>query len=158
MKNNRRKAAGAAAAPKGKDRLFKLIIAMLAVILVIMAIITIARINASYSDYVSTPNELLRTIKNGYYADAVREMHDNIAQGETIAKDPDYAVPYALLDYFEAESLYTGYVRAAEKETDPVKAAELIAKADEFKAGMEDAKTGMGELAFMAEDIDGYFG
>ena len=158
MKNNKRKAAGDAAAAKGKDRLFRLIIALLAVILVIMAIITIARINASYSDYVSTPNELLRSIKNRYYADAVREMHDNIALGETADKDEDYAVPYALLDYFEAESVYTGYVKAAEKETDPAKAAELMERAGEFKAGMEAAKAGMGDLAFMAEDIDGYFG
>ena len=163
MKSNktRRPAAGSAGARtvgKGGDRLFRLIIGLLAVILVIMAAATVYRINQSFSNYTSDPNDLLRSIKNGYYSDAVHDMHDNIVLGETAEKNPDYAVPYALLDYFEAESVYTGYVRAAELEEDSAKAAELMAKAEVFRADMEAARTGMGELAFMAEDIDGFFG
>lgn len=157
MKSNRKKAA-AAAAGKGNDRLFRLIIILLAVILVAMVLITMAKINQSFSDYTTTPNDLLITIKNGYYSDAVNEMYDNIALGETVEKNADYAVPYALLEYYEAESMYTGYIRAAEQTSDSAEAIALMAKADEYKTDMEAARSGIGELAFMTEEIDGYFG
>ena len=158
-KNNRnRKARGAAAAASGSDKLFKVVIILLALILVLMVIITAAKINQTYTDYTTRPNELLMTIRNGYYSEAVHEMHDNIALGETVEKNQDYAIPYALLEYYEAESVYTGYARMAETETDKTRAAELKAKAEELKAEMEAAKTGMGDLVFMTEEIDRYFG
>ena len=156
-KKSRIKKAGAAGST-ASDKLFRVIIILLAIILVFMVSITIAKIKTGFSDYTSTPNDLLRTIKNGYYSDAVSEMYDNIALGETVEKDADYAVPYALLEYFEAESKYTGYIRAAELTTDTAENAELMAKADEYKTDMEAAISGMGELAFMTEEIDGYFG
>lgn len=156
-KKSRIKKAGAAGST-ASDKLFRVVIILLAVILVFMVSITIAKIKTGFSDYTSTPNDLLRTIKNGYYSDAVSEMYDNIALGETVEKDADYAVPYALLEYFEAESKYTGYIRAAELTSDTAENAELMAKADEYKADMEAAISGMGELAFMTEEIDGYFG
>ncbi len=156
-KKSRIKKAGAAGSTAG-DKLFRVIIILLAVILVFMIGITMVKINSSFSDYTSTPNDLLRTIKNGYYPDAVSEMYDNIALGETVEKDADYAVPYALLEYFEAESMYTGYIRAAALTADPAENADLTAKADEYKADMEAARSGMGDLAFMTEEIDGYFG
>lgn len=156
-KKSRIKKAGAAGST-ASDKLFRVVIILLAVILVFMVSITIAKIKTGFSDYTSTPNDLLRTIKNGYYSDAVSEMYDNIALGETVEKDADYAVPYALLEYFEAESKYTGYIGAAELTSDTAENAELMAKADEYKADMEAAISGMGELAFMTEEIDGYFG
>ena len=156
-KRSRIKKTGAAGST-ASDKLFRVIIILLAIILVFMVSITIAKIKTGFSDYTSTPNDLLRTIKNGYYSDAVSEMYDNIALGETVEKDADYAVPYALLEYFEAESKYTGYIRAAELTSDTAENAELMAKADEYKADMEAAISGMGELAFMTEEIDGYFG
>ena len=156
-KKSRIKKAGAAGST-ASDKLFRVVIILLAVILVFMVSITIAKIKTGFSDYTSTPNDLLRTIKNGYYSDAVNEMYDNIALGETVEKNSDYAVPYALLEYYEAESMYTGYVRAAEQTSDSAEAAGLMAKADEYKAAMETARSGMGELAFMTEEIDGYFG
>ena len=157
-KNNRnRKARGASAAASGSDKLFKVIIILLALILVLMVIITAAKINQTYTDYTTRPNDLLMTIRNGYYSEAVHEMHDNIARGETVEKNQDYAIPYALLEYYEAESVYTGYARMAETETDKTRAAELKAKADELKNEMEAARTGMGDLEFMAADIDELF-
>jgi hypothetical protein len=157
-KNNRnRKVRGASAAASGSDKLFKVIIILLALILVLMVIITAAKINQTYTDYTTRPNDLLMTIRNGYYSEAVHEMHDNIALGETVEKNQDYAIPYALLEYYEAESVYTGYARMAENETDKTRAAELKAKADELKNEMEAARIGMGDLEFMAADIDELF-
>lgn len=156
MKKNK-KAKATQAQGRSGDVLFRLIIVMLAVILVIMAIATVVRVNRSFSDYVTTPNDLLRTIRNGYYADAVHEMYDNIALGETVDKDPDYAVPYALLEYYEAKSVYTAYERALEQESDKSRASELELKAEEFVRDMDTARSGMGELEFMAADIDELF-
>ena len=158
MKKKSRIKNAASAGSTAGDKLFRVIIILLAVILVFMVGITMVKINNSFSDYTSTPNDLLRTIKNGYYSDAVNEMYDNIALGETVEKDADYAVPYALLEYYEAESMYTGYIRAAEQTSDSAEAAALMAKADEYKTAMDTARSGIGELAFMTEEIDGYFG
>ena len=157
-KNNRnRKVRGASAAASGSDKLLKVIIILLALILILMVIITATKINQTYTDYTTRPNDLLMTIRNGYYSEAVYEMHDNIALGETVEKNQDYAIPYALLEYYEAESVYTGYARMAETETDKTRAAELKAKADELKNEMEAARIGMGDLEFMAADIDELF-
>jgi len=159
-KKSRIKKAGSAGSA-ASDKLFRVIIILLAVILVFMVGITVAKINSSFSDYTSTPNDLLRTIKNGYYSEAVSEMYDNIALGETADKDADYMAPYAIIDYYEAESCYYAYIKAAEqaaKAGDKEDEAALKDKAAEYQMKMDAARNGMGELYFMAEDIDEIFG
>ena len=150
MKNNRRRGPA--------DRLFAAVIALLSVILAVLIIAAAVRVNRSYPDYISTPNEILRSIRNGYYADAAESMHNNIALGETAEKNPDYAVPYALAEYYEAASQYAAYSAAAELTEDAGKAAELREKAAEYRNRMETARAGMGDLAFMADTIDSVFG
>ena len=125
-----------------------------------MIIITVVKVKTSFYNYISTPNDLLRSINNGYYSEAVAEMKDNIALGETAEKDPDYVTPYALLDYYEAESFYSGYVRAAEQASaagDKSLEADLMDRAAGYQADMEAAIGEMGELSFMTEDIDSLF-
>lgn len=159
-KKSRIKAAGSAGV-SASDRLFKLIIILLAVILILMVIITGYKINSSFSDYTSTPNELLATIRNGYYPDAVNEMYDNIALGETADKDAGYMVPYAIIDYYEAESCCYAYTRAADRAAaagDKKQEALLRDKAEEYQMKMDAARNGMGDLNFMTEDIDSIFG
>lgn len=139
---------------------FKALIAVLAVILVIMAIVTVVKINTSFSDYVSTPNDILRSVNNGYYPDAMMEMYDNIALGYTAESDVGYAAPYAILEYYEAQSFYVGYTKAAEQAAaagDKALEAELKDKAAGYLADMDAAGSGMGELSFIAEDVDGLF-
>lgn len=138
------------------DRLFRLIIVLLALILVILVVATVVRINNSFSYYVTEPNDLLRAIKNGYYTDAVSEMYDNIALGETVEKNEDYRISYALINYYEAESCYAAYERASVQASGP-EAGELKEKAAEYLAKMDAARADMGELEFMAADIDKIF-
>lgn len=142
------------------DGLYKVIIAILSVILVVMIVITAVKINSSFSEYVSTPNDLLRTIKNGYYPDALSEMYDNIALGETSSKNSDYIAPYALLDYYEAESyvaLYKSAAKQAAAAGDKQKETELLEKVSVYQGTMDAARNGMGEIEFMTEEIDGIF-
>ena len=147
----------AAAASKGSDRLFRIIIILLAFILVLMLIGLGAKIRYSFSAYTSTPNEILRSIQNGRYVDAIDQMHYNIAAGENPGNNGEFMVPYALLDYYEAESLYTGYMKAAENEEDAALMAALEAKASEYRTDMDAASNLMGELEFMTSDIDSVF-
>lgn len=146
---------------RAEERAFKVLTAILAVVLVVMIIVTVVKINTSYSDYTSTPNDILMSVNNGHYPDALMEMYDNIALGETIEKDEGFRAPYAILNYYEAESCYLGYTKAADQAAaagDKGYAEALRVKASEYQAEMDAAKDGMGELDFMTEDIDALFG
>ena len=138
------------------DRLFRLLLILLSLVLVIMVIIAVAVTREKTSRYTSTPNEILWTIRNGSYPDAVTSMYDNIAQGETPEKNPDYAVPYAILEYYEAASLLKAYT-GADASSDPGRQAELEASAEQCRADMEDARSRMGDLEFFAPEIDAIF-
>ena len=94
-------------------------------------------------------------IRNGDYSDAVTSMYDNIALGETPAKNEDYSVPYAILEYYEAASLLKAYTGA--DTSDPGRKAELEAAAEQCRAKMKDARSRMGDLEFFAPEIDEIF-
>ena len=148
------------AATRAGDGALKVLTVILAVVLVIMIIITVVKVKTSFSDYTSTPNEILRSVNNGYYPETVTEMYDNIVLGKTVESDADYTAPYALLSYYEAESYYVGYTKAAEqaaKSGDKEYEESLRAKASEYQAEMEAARSEIGELDFMTEDIDELF-
>ena len=138
------------------DRLFKVLLILLSLVLVMILMITGTKINRESYRYYSKPNELLWTIRNGNYPDALTSMYDNIAQGETPEKNAEYAAPYAILEYYEAASLLKAYTNA-DSGADPVRGAELASAAERCKADMEDARSRMGDLDFFAAEIDAIF-
>lgn len=138
------------------DRLFKVLLILLSLVLVMILMITGTKINRESYRYYSKPNELLWTIRNGNYPDALTSMYDNIAQGETPEKNAEYAAPYAILEYYEAASLLKAYTNA-DSRADPVRGAELALAAERCKADMEDARSRMGDLDFFAAEIDAFF-
>ena len=138
------------------DRLFKVFLILLSLVLVVMIMITGSKIYRESYSYYSKPNELLWTIRNGNYPDAVTSMYDNIAQGETPEKNAEYTVPYAILEYYEAASLLKAYANA-DSAADPVRGAELVSAAERCRADMEDARSRMGDLEFFAAEIDAIF-
>ena len=138
------------------DRLFKVLLILLSLVLVVILMITGTKINRESYRYYSKPNELLWTIRNGNYPDALTSMYDNIAQGETPEKNAEYAAPYAILEYYEAASLLKAYTNA-DSGVDPVRGAELALAAERCKADMEDARSRMGDLDFFAAEIDAFF-
>ena len=138
------------------DRLFKVLLILLSLVLVVILMITGTKINRESYRYYSKPNELLWTIRNGNYPDALTSMYDNIAQGETPEKNAEYAAPYAILEYYEAASLLKAYTNA-DSGADPVRGAELASAAERCKADMEDARSRMGDLDFFAAEIDAFF-
>ena len=130
------------------DRLFKVLLILLSLVLVVILMITGTKINRESYRYYSKPNELLWTIRNGNYPDALTSMYDNIAQGETPEKNAEYAAPYAILEYYEAASLLKAYTNA-DSGADPVRGAELASAVERCKADMEDARSRMGDLDFL---------
>ena len=138
------------------DRLFRVLLILLSLVLVVILMITGTKINRESYRYYSKPNELLWTIRNGNYPDALTSMYDNIAQGETPEKNAEYAAPYAILEYYEAASLLKAYTNA-DSGADPVRGAELASAAERCKADMEDARSRMGDLDFFAAEIDAFF-
>ena len=138
------------------DRLFKVLLILLSLVLVVILMITGTKINRESYRYYSKPNELLWTIRNGNYPDALTSMYDNIAQGETPEKNAEYAAPYAILEYYEAASLLKAYTNV-DSGADPVRGAELASAAERCKADMENARSRMGDLDFFAAEIDALF-
>lgn len=138
------------------DRLFKVLLILLSLVLVVILMITGTKINRESYRYYSKPNELLWTIRNGNYPDALTSMYDNIAQGETPEKNAEYAAPYAILEYYEAASLLKAYTNV-DSGADPVRGAELASAAERCKANMENARSRMGDLDFFAAEIDAFF-
>ena len=138
------------------DRLFKVLLILLSLVLVVILMITGTKINRESYRYYSKPNELLWTIRNGNYPDALTSMYDNIAQGETPEKNAEYAAPYAILEYYEAASLLKAYTNA-DSEADPIRGGELASAAERCKADMEDARSRMGDLDFFSAEIDAFF-
>ena len=138
------------------DRLFRVLLILLSLVLVVILMITGTKINRESYRYYSKPNELLWTIRNGNYPDALTSMYDNIAQGETPEQNAEYTAPYAILEYYEAASLLKAYTNA-DSGADPVRGAELASAAERCKADMEDARSRMGDLNFFAAEIDAIF-
>ena len=138
------------------DRLFRVLLILLSLVLVVILMITGTKINRESYRYYSKPNELLWTIRNGNYPDALTSMYDNIAQGETPEKNAEYAAPYAILEYYEAASLLKAYTNV-DSGADPVRGAELASAAERCKANMENARSRMGDLDFFAAEIDAFF-
>ena len=137
-------------------KIFRGLLILLAVILVLLLVIAGNTIRREAYVYVASPDDLLREIRNGYYPDAVMDMHDNIALGETPAKNSDYSIPYAILEYYESASLYHGY-KGVDVSTDPERGTAVNETLERCKTVMEDARGRMGELEFFAAEIDAVF-
>ena len=126
--------------------LFYLGVTILGLLLTGMIILFVTRVNRTFYSYTTEPDTLLRMLNRGEYANAWREVQNNRAQGETEQKDRDYVLPYAVVDYFEAESYYNACLGSDDAE-----------KAAQYRETMDEAYEAMGELQFLAEEIDEIF-
>ena len=155
--NKKYRADNGSAATRLSDKAFSIVIVILVVILVILLIAFGMKLKNNHYSYYSTPDELMYSIRNGNYINGVQEMRHNISQGKTVERDEEYAIPYALLDYYVAESYYVGYSKAAEGASDASEKKRLSDVAESYLEKMEAAGGKMGDLAFIKEDIDKVF-
>jgi len=142
----------------GSDRMFRIVVTILVVILLIMIATFAHQLFRNIKKDVTSPGDFYRDFQYGHYSYTIDYANKNIAVGETGSK---YDEVYGAVDYLEAELKYVGFTRAAEQASaagDAEDSAAMTALADEMKAEMDRATEEMGEISFLAEDFDKVFG
>lgn len=139
-------------AKKNKTRdprsvLFAIAVTILGIIFAAMVLLFAARIREHFYYYTAEPNDILRELNRGDLVDAWRDARENRAAGLTAEKDPDYTLPYAAADYFEAASYYEVFRENGDEEM-----------AEVYRNKMDAAREDMGELAYLSDEIDALFG
>ena len=127
----------------GSDRIFSIATILLAVVFVVLALVFINKVRENRYNYISEPNEILRLLNRGEYADALESVESNRANGVLESDDEGYIAPYALVDYLQAEVHWVAYSRTGDADA-----------AATYKEEMGRALGNTGDLAFMAADID----
>ena len=130
----------------GRDVLFYIAVTILGLLLIGLILFFLYRLHETYHHYTVEPNNILYTLNRGDYVSAWQDVQSNRAAGKTGEKEPGYVLPYAVADYFEAASYYAVYEESGDTE-----------KAADYREEMERAYEKMGELQFMAEEIDALF-
>ena len=126
--------------------LFYVAATMLSLLFIILTVLFIARSRRAFYNYTAEADDILRELNRGRYVEAWNDVRSNRMQGVTEDKHPEYALPYAAADYYEARSLYTAYRAAGERD-----------RAAYYKNEMEEAYDGMGKIQFLADEIDEMF-
>ena len=126
--------------------LFAVAVTILGIVLAGLIIFFVFRVKEDFYSYTIEADDLLRTLNRGDYVNAWYEAQENQGKGITAEKDPEYALPYAVTQYFEAASYHSAYEKSGEAE-----------KTAEYRKQMDKAYSDMGELQYMAEEIDELF-
>ena len=129
-----------------KDRIFNLIITALAAAFVIMIAVFFSKLK-DYERlyYISSSSSILNSLNTGSYDYAVDSVWKNRARGITDSQ-AEYAVPYALSDYYMAAFYETAY-----------RATGNAAKADVLAVQKTDYRQKAGELGILADEMDKVF-
>lgn len=128
------------------ERVFNFIILGLAAFLVIMILILVFTTAPAKNEYINSAASIITSLDNGRYSDAVSYVYYNRSCGVTEETDEDYAECYAAVDYIVAESYYVAYSEAGDRET-----------AAKYSDDMDTALAKMGDLEFLADEIDEVF-
>ncbi len=127
-----------------KSSLLNIIIIVLTVILFFLLVTfivqTAPRANSYYQE--SSAEDLIRRMNYSGYQRMLESVYENRVLGVTEAEKPELTVPYAIADYYEAAFIYKGYSKAK------------ASGADVYLQTMNDAKSKMGEYAYIADEID----
>ena len=126
-----------------RSALFYTAVTILTLLLITLTAAFVTGINREYYRYTVKPDDLLYTLNRGDYVEAWSDVQNNRASGKNEEADPEYVLPYAVVDYYEAGSYYTVYQENGD-----------VRKAEDFRRIMEQAYEKMGELQFLAGEID----
>lgn len=139
------------------DKIANIVMTLFSIILTVLVIATLLKINEPNYNYICSPNDMLRSIKNEYYNSAIEDMYNNIALGKTKENNPKYSVPYSVAEYCESAFLFTLYSKATGLTADSGLSDKILSKAEAYHKKMESARSGMENLVFMADSIDAVF-
>ena len=132
---------------KPRARLFHLAVTLLCLLLVILTFYFLANIRVRDDRYTYDANSILHTLDRGDYYGALENVLSNRAQGITETTDPAYLLPYAAADYYQAALYLSAYEAAGD-----------TAQTERWQKAKDAAYEKMGELQFLAEDMDAVLG
>ena len=124
-----------------KDLVANIILAILSVTLVIAFIALVGEMNDIDRHYEKDANSFWWAYESGRYADSIRDRYEN--QYNDVKETAELTQCYAVSEYFEAASLYKAAVVTGKTD-----------KAQEYLAVMEEALEEMGDVSYLAEDIN----
>ena len=123
----------------------ELVTSIILVVLSISLVIAIITLGAELSDinrtYEKDSNSFWWEYDSGRYADSIKSRYENIYRG--VKETTELTQCYAVSEYFEAASLYKAAVHVGKED-----------KAAEYLEAMAEAYTKMGDVSYLAEDID----
>lgn len=124
-----------------KDLVANIILAILSVTLVIAFITLVSEMSDINRYYEKDANNFWWAYESGRYADSIRDKYENQYNG--VKETAELTQCYAVSEYFEAASLYKAAVFTGKED-----------KAKEYLETMAKAYALMGDVEYLAEDID----
>lgn len=128
---------------KIKEHIFTIIIGVLCVVLVITTLVVGSEFIEDMENHTYTENDFLYCIRSEDYYRMTEYMYINEINGAKVTEGMEEC--YAVAGYFEAASMYKAYAAVGKN-----------AEAEEKEQVMEAQKEKMGELSYVAENIDDY--
>ncbi len=124
-----------------KDLVANIILAILSVTLVIAFIALVGEMNDIDRHYEKDANSFWWAYESGRYADSIRDRYEN--QYNDVKETAELTQCYAVSEYFEAASLYKAAVHTGKED-----------KAKAYLEAMAKAYSEMGDVEYLAEEID----
>ncbi len=129
----------------GKDLIANIILVILSILFVISFITLTAELTDIDRYYEKEASSFWWAYESGRYADSIRDRYENIYNG--VKETAELSQCYAVSEYFEAASLYKTAVCTGKDE-----------KAMKYLEKMAKAYSEMGDVSYLAEDIDAKLG
>ncbi len=124
-----------------KDLIANIVLAILSVTLVIAFIALVSELGDIDRYYEKESNSFWWAYESGRYADSIRDRYENQYNG--VKETAELTQCYAVSEYFEAASLYKAAVYTGKED-----------KAKVYLETMAKAYSQMGDVEYLAEDID----
>lgn len=126
-----------------KERLLNIVIIVLAAAIVVTLVLVINETKPDRYQYTVSASSIITDLNYGQYSSAVESVCRNRGLGVTEESDADYTECYAAVDYYVAKSYYEAYSLTGDDDT-----------AAGYQQEMTEAYEKMGDLTFLAEDMD----
>lgn len=125
----------------GKDLVANIVLVLLSITLVIGLITMCSELRYINNHREQDANSFWWNYDSGRYVDNIKYMYEN--KINDVKENTELTQCYAVAEYFEAASLYKAYVSSGNND-----------KAQKYLDVMEKAYSEMGDVSYLAEDID----
>lgn len=124
-----------------KDFIANIVLVFLSITLVVVVMALFSELSYINNSYERSASSFWWDYDSGIYVDSVRSRYENLVRG--VEETPELTQCYAVAEYFEAASIYKA--AAFTGNTD---------KAQKYLEVMAEAYSKMGDVSYLADDID----